>query len=214
MRTRRHFLRLAFGGSIAGMGLLGPLSTARQWTWAAARKVLPKGTKRDSLIQEDPATLETTNLEITPLENFGTMGPTNEVVDPGTWRLQVLGQVKNPLSLTLPQLIALPSVERDVLLICPGFFANYGRWKGVSMRSLLQQADPEPTATQVLIEARGGKTIHYPLEDLLSDKAFLAYQVNGQSLPRKHGFPLRVVAEGYYGSDWVKYVEKVTVERA
>ena len=214
MRTRRHFLRLAFGGSIAGVALLGPLFSARQRAGAAAKKVLPKGTKRDSLIQDDPATLDTTNLEITPLENFGTMGPTNEVVDPGAWRLQVSGQVKKALSLTLPQLTTLPSVERDVLLICPGFFANYGRWKGVSMRSLLQQADPEPTATQVLVEARGGKTVRYPLEDLLSDKVFLAYHVNGQSLPRKHGFPLRIVAEGYYGSDWLKYVERVTLERA
>jgi len=213
MRTRRHFLRLAVGSSVAGVALLGPLFSARQWTWAAARKVLPKGTTRESLIQEDPAALDATNLEITPLEHFGTMGPTNEVVDPGAWRLQISGQVKRVLSLTLTQLTALPSVERDVLLICPGFFVNYGRWKGVSMRSLLQQADPERTATQVLIEARGGKTVHYPLPDLLSDKVFLAYQVNGQSLPRKHGFPLRVVAEGYYGSDWVKYVEKVTVDR-
>lgn len=213
MRTRRQFLRLGFGGSIASLVLLGPLSTAGHWVWAAARKVLPRGTERDSLIQEDPAALDTTNLEITPLEKFGTMGTTNEVVDPTTWRLQVSGQVKRPLSLTLPQLTALPPVERDVLLICPGFFANYGRWRGVSMRPLLEQADPERTATQVRVESRDGKTVRYPLEDLLSGKVFLAYQVNGQALPRKHGFPLRVVAEGYYGSDWVKYVEKVTLER-
>jgi sulfoxide reductase catalytic subunit YedY len=43
---------------------------------------------------------------------------------------------------------------------------------------------------------------------------FLATHVNGTVLPRKHGFPLRVVAEGYYGSEWVKYVGKLTVERA
>ncbi len=214
MRTRRQFLRLGYRSSIASLVLLGPLSMARQWAWAAAKKVLPKGTDRGTLIQEDPASLDTTNLEITPLEKFGTMGTTNEVVDATTWRLQVSGQVKNPLSLTLPQLTALPSVEREVLLICPGFFANYGRWKGVSMRPLLEQTDPERTATQVLVESREGKRVHYPLEDLLSGKVFLAYQVNGQALPRKHGFPLRVVAEGYYGSDWVKYVEKVTLERA
>ena len=41
---------------------------------------------------------------------------------------------------------------------------------------------------------------------------FLAYGVNGKTLPKKHGFPLRVVAEGYYGSDWVKYVYKVSVD--
>jgi DMSO/TMAO reductase YedYZ molybdopterin-dependent catalytic subunit len=214
MSTRRHFLRLVFTGSVASGVLLGPLSVARQWTWAAAKKVLPRGTKTHALINENPATLDTTNLDITPLENFGTMGPTDEVVDPVAWRLQVEGLVKKPLQLTLEQVTALPSVERDVLLICPGFFANYGRWKGVSMGSLLQPADPEQTATRVRIESRDGRAAQYPLQDLLSDKVFLAYQVNGQKLPRRHGFPLRVVAEGYYGSDWVKYVAKVTLERA
>jgi sulfoxide reductase catalytic subunit YedY len=51
------------------------------------------------------------------------------------------------------------------------------------------------------------------MEDILSDKVFLAFGVNGEDLPRKHGFPLRVVAEDYYGYDWVKYVYRVTAER-
>jgi DMSO/TMAO reductase YedYZ molybdopterin-dependent catalytic subunit len=38
--------------------------------------------------------------------------------------------------------------------------------------------------------------------------------VNNQVLPGKHGFPLRVVAEGYYGGDWVKYVYKVTAHQS
>ncbi len=53
----------------------------------------------------------------------------------------------------------------------------------------------------------------HPVEDLLSNKVFLAYELNGKPLPQRHGFPLRAVAEGYYGYDWVKYVYKVTVEK-
>ena len=45
-----------------------------------------------------------------------------------------------------------------------------------------------------------------------SDKVFPAYRINGEVIPVKHGFPLRVVAEGYYGYDWVKYVGCVTVD--
>jgi len=33
-----------------------------------------------------------------------------------------------------------------------------------------------------------------------------------KELPPKHGAPLRVVAEDYYGSDWVKYVDRISVE--
>ena len=213
MHTRRNFVKLAFGGALGGGVLLSSIGSAIQRAWAASRKVLAKGTKRESLIQENPAALDTTNLEITPLEQFGTMGPTDRVVDLGTWRLEVAGQVKRPLSLTYAQLTALPSIEREVLLICPGFFANHGRWKGVSLKGLLHQADFDRTAARVSIEAKGQKTARFPMDDVLSDKVFLAYQVNGTALPRKHGFPLRVVAEDYYGSDWVKYVDRIAVER-
>jgi len=45
--------------------------------------------------------------------------------------------------------------------------------------------------------------------EVAAGKVFLAYAVNGQALPQKHGFPLRVVAEDRFGSDWVKYVYKI-----
>lgn len=48
---------------------------------------------------------------------------------------------------------------------------------------------------------------------ILSDQVFLAYQINDQILPREHGFPLRVVAEGYSGYDWVKYVDQITARK-
>jgi sulfoxide reductase catalytic subunit YedY len=213
MNTRRRFLRLALGSAVGAVPL-GSLFSAAQSAWAASKKVLTKGTKRDSLIHQDPAALDTTHLDITPLEDFGTMGPTDEVVTLDGWRLEISGQVKTPVRLTYAELTALPSVERSVLLICPGVFVNHGRWKGVSMRALLRRVEPDRTAGHLLVQGRKGKTAKYPLADIHSDTVFLAYQVNGKELPQKHGFPLRVVAEGYYGYDWVKYVEKITVERA
>jgi len=214
MNTRRTFMRLAFGGVLGGGWLLSPILLAMRRAWAAGRKVLAKGTPRETLIHENPAALDTRNLEVTPLEEFGTMGLTDLVVDLAKWRLEVSGQVKRPLSLTYAQLTALPVIEREVLLICPGFFANHGRGKGLSIKGLLQQADFDRAASRVMIGAEGDKSASYPLADILSDKIFLAYQVNGRDLPRRHGFPLRVVAEDYYGSDWVKYVTRVSVERA
>jgi sulfoxide reductase catalytic subunit YedY len=51
----------------------------------------------------------------------------------------------------------------------------------------------------------------FPMEHILSDRVFLAYGVNGQTLPQKHGFPLRVVAASYAGDEWVKYVYKMKI---
>jgi len=212
MQTRRHFARLVFGAALGGSSLLA-LSSWTRWLWAATRKILAAGTDRKSLIHEDPAKLDATNLNLTPLEQFETMGPTNRVVDLAEWRLEITGQVGQPLSVTYTQLTALPPIERNVLMICPGVFANHGRWKGISLQSILQQANFDRTASSVAFEEKGGKSADYPIADVLSGKVFLAYEVNGTPLPRKHGFPLRVVAEDYYGAEWVKYVSRVRVQK-
>lgn len=205
--------------SIFGLALLSSsLSSGVRWGWAKIKKViLPKGTKRESLIGRNPAELDTRNLDVTPLEDFGTMGLTDYAANLDTWRLEVTGHVKEPLSLDYSQLIGLPSIERKVLLICPGFFANHGTWKGISIKELLRRAEVKGGVTHITIRGPKGpyaKVVRYPIEDILADKVFLTYAVNGKVLPQKHGFPLRVVAEDYYGYDWVKYVDRVTAERS
>jgi len=136
MYKRRQFLKLGLG-MIAGVSsFLSPVFSAVRWVYAKGEKiVLPKTTTRESLINKDPSILDTRNLELTNLKDFKTMGETDLDVDTDTWRLEIKGSVKNPLSLTYQDILDLPSIERDVLLICPGFFANHGRWKGVSLEN-------------------------------------------------------------------------------
>jgi DMSO/TMAO reductase YedYZ molybdopterin-dependent catalytic subunit len=217
MEKRRQFLKLLLGGAAwVGTGL-GSLFSMAKWVIAeTGRIILPKGTPRESLIDKNPAELDARNLEVTPLENFGTMGLTDHAVRIEQWGFEVDGHVKKPLRLTYEEIKRLPSVERKVLMICPGFFANQGTWKGLSLGELLKLAHAEEGVTHVTVRGPDGKyenSQRYPLEDVLSNKVFLAYEVNGKPLPQRHGFPLRAVAEGYYGYDWVKYVYKVTVEK-
>jgi DMSO/TMAO reductase YedYZ molybdopterin-dependent catalytic subunit len=217
MEGRRHFMKLTTR-VLAGLGLFlnVPLS-GLQWAWAETKKIiLPRGTKRESLVSRNPAELDARNLEVTPLKDFGTMGLTDHGVNLDEWRLHVTGHVRKPLSLSYSHISDLPSIERNVLLICPGFFANHGSWKGVSINELLRRAEAKDGVTHVTIRGPRGpyeKGQRYPIRDILSDKVFLAYAVNGKNLPRKHGFPLRVVAEDYYGYDWVKYVDSITADK-
>lgn len=211
------FFKTAFGLS-AGLGLwLSPwLSFLRQGFAKAKRIILPKGTKRQSLINKNPAHLDARNLEITPLKHFETMGLDDHEVDLKTWRLEIGGHVKKSLNFSYEEVLALPVIERKVLMICPGFFANYGQWKGISIASMLQDAGVDRDVTHVTFEGPRGdytKVERFPMEDILADKVFLAYRLNGQPLPVKHGSPLRVVAEDYYGTDWVKYVFRVTAHK-
>ena len=203
---------------VAGIGVLcGPLLTVVKRVWAQTKRIiLPRGTPMFSLIGKNPATLDTRNLQVIPLEKFETMGLTDHEVDLDQWRLEIKGSVKKPLRMTYSQLLALPAIERNVLLICPGFFSNFGRWKGISVRELLRKAEAEPGVTRVSFrgpEGRYAKEEQFSIDEINSDKVFLAYQVNGQALPQKHGFPLRVVAEDHYGAEWVKFVHRIEVHK-
>jgi sulfoxide reductase catalytic subunit YedY len=165
------------------------------------------------LVSKNPANLDTRNLELTPVEGFETMGLDDHDVDLNKWRLEIDGNVHRSLRLTYNQILQMPSIERNVLLICPGFFAYHARWKGISVAKLLETAELDSGVTDVTFSGPNGtyeKTERFSIEDILSDKVFLAYSVNDSVLPKKHGFPLRVVAEDYYGGDWVKYVYRIT----
>ena len=212
---RRNFIAKTIH-FVAGIGVLcGPLLTVVKHAWAQTKRIiLPKGTPMSSLVGKNPATLDTRNLEVIPLEKFETMGLTDHEVNLNQWRLEIKGRVKKPLRMTYSQLQALPAIERNVILICPGFFSNYGRWKGISVRELIREAEAEPGITRVSFrgpEGRYAKEESFSIDEINSDKVFLAYQVNGQALPQKHGFPLRVVAEDHYGAAWVKFVHQVEV---
>lgn len=217
MEQRRDFLKrfLAFVGGL--LVWTGPLPALARKALAETKKIiLPKGTPRETLVDKNPAMLDARNLDPVPLERFGTMGLSDHEVDLEQWRLEVTGRVKNTLRLTFEEVKALPAIERNVLLICPGFFANHGTWKGISVAELLRKARADEGVTQVTVrgpEGKYGMVKDFKIEDVSSNRVFLAYEVNGKTLPRRHGFPLRLVAEGYYGYDWVKYVHKVTVEK-
>lgn len=179
--------------------------------WAQTKKILPKGFKRDELKNMNPAEIDNRNLEVDPIEKFGTMGPTDVAIDSKTYRLKVTGKVEHPLSLSYDQILKLPSLTETVLLICPGFFSNNGRWTGVNLKSMLQEAQVKKESQYIDINGVHGKGVRIPLKALDQKRIFLAYRVNGETLPQKHGFPLRLVYEDAYGYDWVKYVEEIVV---
>ena len=218
MKTRRQFIKSAIA-FLSGLGVL--FSTIGVWlakAYAQTKRILlPKGTDLSSLSSKNPAELDTRDLEVRPLEDFEIMGLSDHEVNLKSWRLIIEGNVAEPTRLTYSQLVELPSIERKVLLICPGFFANHGSWKGVSLMTVLNLARMKADTTHIGVsgpEGRYEKAERFPIADISKDKVFLAYAVNGEKLPRKHGFPLRIVAEDYYGDDWVKYVYKIEAIKA
>jgi len=216
MKGRREFIRIISGFIASGFVGAGAFLSFVRIGYAKVRKIiLPRDTQRESLARRNPASLDTRNLPVTPLEDFKTMGEVNHETDLKSWRLGINGHVATPLNLTYSQILDLPSVERKVLLICPGFFANHGRWKGLDMLSLLEKAKVKSGTTHVIFsgpKGSGEKVEKFSIQEIRDNRVFLAYGINGITLPRKHGFPLRVVAEDHYGGVWVKYVYNMQVE--
>jgi DMSO/TMAO reductase YedYZ molybdopterin-dependent catalytic subunit len=210
MTTRRGFINFCLR-ALAVLAALGVPETALA---KIKKRILPPKTDLRSLTGENPEYLDESQMPVTPLEKFDTMGETDHEVDLDTWRLRVTGKVAKELSHTYQELTALPPVDKKVLLICPGVFAYVGQYKGVSIMDILERAEADPEAGMVhVLGPRGerGTNKFFPMEDVKAGRVILAHQVNGVTLPQKHGYPLRIVAEGYYGHDWVKYVTEIRV---
>ena len=215
MPSRRSVLGIivwtsVFTASFIGLGL-GRVSRALA---AKGKRILNKNTDPATLIYENPKNLDTTDLPVMPIEDFGTMGDTEIDVDLDSWRLEVRGEVESPRTYTYAELMRLPAVEREVLLICPGVFVNHGRWKGVAVRELIRRSKPKARTGQVVISGRtwsGEQRQRFGLAETEDDGLILAYAVNGQTLPRRHGRPLRLVAGEHMGYRWTKYVNRIEI---
>ena len=162
------------------------------------------------VITSDPAKVDNSKLPITPLEGLNVTGHAPEV-NIKKYSLTIDGLVDTPLTLTYEALIQYPTVTEVVLLICPGVFADNAEWTGVEVATLLTEAGIKSQASQVTFYALDGYNRSLSLEEAQREGVFLAYTVNGQILPKEHGYPLRLVVEGQSGSRWVKWVERIEV---
>ncbi len=159
------------------------------------------------------------------------------MVDLATWKLQVTGRVRSPLSLGWAELRSRPASTLPITLECAGngrarlhprpvsqpwlFEAvGTGQWTGTPLGPLLEEAGLLPDAQEVLFTGldrgmEGGVEQFYqrslPLEAALGEGPLLAWDLNGAPLPPQHGYPLRLVVPGWYGMASVKWLGEIRV---
>lgn len=157
-------------------------------------------------------------------------------VDAETWRLDVGGLVDRPLQLSLAELRARPARTLAVTLECAGngralleprapsqpWLADAvgtAEWTGTPLAPLLREAGVRDGALDVVFTGldrgvQGGVEHDYerslPLAEALREEMLLAYAMNGAPLPQQHGFPLRLIAPGWYGMTHVKWLRRIT----
>ena len=133
-------------------------------------------------------------------------------VDRASWRLVVTGSaVRREAKLSYDELAAMPRVNRVSLLICPGFFEDVAEWGGVPVADLLALGGASPSWKEIVVTSVDGYSSLFTRRDVETHVLFVALTVNGQRLPREHGFPARLVAEGILGGEWVKWVASIEV---
>jgi DMSO/TMAO reductase YedYZ molybdopterin-dependent catalytic subunit len=134
------------------------------------------------------------------------------LVDLDSYRLRVAGAVQRPLELTYDEIRCLPKLEAAPALECPGFFVDYAKWGGTPIREVLGLAGTMPEAETVIFTCADSYSVTMPLEDAYREDFLLAYEWDGEPLPRLHGFPLRLVLPGREGSTWAKWITEIRVD--
>ena len=136
-----------------------------------------------------------------------------------SFRLTVDGLVRQPLSLSLEEIKALPARTQITLHSCDEGWSAIGQWTGVPLGHLLQQADLMPNARYIVfhcldqLERLPGRAGFYyeslDLFDAFHPQTILAYGMNGDALPVAHGAPLRLRVERQIGYKNAKYVARI-----
>jgi len=158
---------------------------------------------------------------ITPNEQFYCV--TKNVIDPvveaARWQLEITGLVKNPRAYRFEDLTSLPSVDQETTLMCisnllDGGLMSNAVWKGIPMRVLLEAANPLDGAAKVRLHGVDNYTDTFPLAKAMDSTTLVAYQMNGEPLSDRHGFPARVIVPGYFGEKHVKWITRIEVANA
>jgi DMSO/TMAO reductase YedYZ molybdopterin-dependent catalytic subunit len=156
-------------------------------------------------------------------------------VDAGTWKLEVGGLVKKPLTLTFDEITRRPAQTLAVTMECAGNgralmdprvisqpwlveAIGTAEWKGTPLRGVLQEAEVESATVDIVFtgldEGVQGDQVHFyqrslSVKEAMREEVLLAYEMNGRPLEPQHGYPLRLLVPGWYGMTSVKWLASI-----
>lgn len=233
---RRGFVAMATAAAAvsAGAGALGRHLGAADGAEAAASREAVRLPRPASPAKPIPAGAE---LAVRGMEPFTTPHADFYRVDTAlivpkvnakTWKLRIHGRgVREELELDYQDLLRRDLIERDITLTCVsnqvgGPYVGHARWLGVPLAPLLKEAGVRPPskggpADQLVSKSVDGMTLGTPVETVMDGRdAMLAIGMNGEPLPLRNGFPVRMVVPGLYGyvsaCKWIEDIELTTFD--
>ena len=155
---------------------------------------------------------------LVPTEKFYSV--TKNVVDPNVttsvWGLEISGLVDRKLTWDFDELAALPAIEQETTLMCisnriGSGLASNAIWTGVPLADLLNASGVREGAVEVMLYGADGFTDTFSIEKALDPTTLVVYQMNGEPLPQRHGYPVRIIVPGLFGEKNVKWVTGIEV---
>ncbi len=157
---------------------------------------------------------------VTPVGEF--YGMSKNTVDPSpdprTWRLRISVDGKLARTLAYSDLLALPRVSGYSTMRCvsntlKSDLMGTALWTGVRLEQLIERASLPRDIVEAAFLGVDGHGDSLSLDYAFSDAALLAVGMNGKTLNRTHGFPLRLIAPRYYGFKNVKWLGEIAFVR-
>jgi len=132
-------------------------------------------------------------------------------VDADDYKLIVGGLVESKESWTLDELHALPQETQITRLVCVEGWSAIGKWTGIPLREFLRQIGADQRAKYVWFRCAEGYSTSIDMPTALHPQTQMTLRIDGEVLPRKYGFPMRVRIPTKLGFKNPKHVMELAV---
>jgi len=132
-------------------------------------------------------------------------------VDADSYRLEVSGLVADKHSWTLPELHAMPQTDQITRHICVEGWSAIGRWGGVPFANFLRRVGADLTAKYVGFMCADDYYTSIDMPTALHPQTQLTLTYDGQTLPPKYGFPMKLRMPTKLGYKNPKYIKAIFV---
>jgi len=153
---------------------------------------------------------------VTPVDTFYVMSKNtvDPALDVGDWKLRITVDGKTARVLSYGDLLAMPAASEYVTLRCisntlQSDLMGTALWTGVRLRQLISLASLPKDVVEAAVIGVDGHGDSFAPQYLFSDDVLLAIGMNGKTLTRAHGFPVRLIVPRYYGFKNVKWIGEI-----
>ena len=192
--ARRMFLQRSF--TLGGLSLLTGCSISDNTHVEAALGKISRLNDRVQGLIFSPTQLAPTytDAEITRPFPFNAYYGEDEVrqVDEASYRLEVTGLVANKHAWTLAELRAMPQEDQITRHICVEGWSAIGKWGGVRFADFLRRIGADTTAKYVGFKCADDYYTSIDMATALHPQTLLALTYDGETLPPKYGFPMKL----------------------